>query len=51
MADAKRKSVERWLSKAERDLITARTILDNEPALTDVVCYHAQQCAEQSPSR
>lgn len=45
--DEKRKTVSRWLNRAEHDLYTARTMLgvDNPP--TDVVCFHCQQRAEK----
>jgi HEPN domain-containing protein len=45
--DEKRKTVSRWLDRAEHDLYTAGTMLrvDNPP--TDVVCFHCQQCAEK----
>ena len=48
MDELTRRAIERWIEKAERDLLTARTILREEPRLTDVVCYHCQQCAEKS---
>ena len=48
MDDATRGAVSRWLSKAEHDLVTARTMLGSVPPLTDVVCFHSQQCAEKA---
>jgi HEPN domain-containing protein len=48
MDELTRRAIERWIEKAERDLLTARTILREEPRLTDVVCYHCQQCAEKA---
>jgi HEPN domain-containing protein len=39
--------VNQWIIKAEHDLKTAKDeIITDEPA-TDVVCFHAQQCAEK----
>lgn len=39
--------VSRWLDKASRDLTTAQTVLSLEPPITDICCYHAQQCVEK----
>ena len=47
MDEAKRVVVQRWLSRAEHDLITARATLKTDPRVTDTVCFHAQQGAEK----
>ena len=47
MDDPKQTTIERWLLKAENDLKTARTMLKADPPVTDVVCFHAQQCVEK----
>jgi HEPN domain-containing protein len=40
--------VSRWVEKAERDLRLAELALAQaEPCPFDLVCYHAQQCAEK----
>jgi len=39
--------VEKWIAKAERDFVTASTILDKIPDFDDVICYHCQQAAEK----
>lgn len=40
--------VEEWIAKAEADLRAARLLLgDATPGQHDLVCYHAQQCAEK----
>lgn len=44
--DDKRLTIERWLIKADHDLLTAKTMLHVEGTM-DVVCFHAQQCAEK----
>ena len=37
-----------WVAKAENDLKTARQMLKlGEDCPTDIVCFHAQQCAEK----
>ncbi len=48
MDELTRQAIGRWIEKAERDLLTAQTIMREEPRLTDVVCYHSQQCAEKA---
>ncbi len=40
--------IDKWLLKAEHDLITADTLLNLKPFITDVACFHCQQCAEKS---
>lgn len=40
--------VQAWLKKAENDLNLSNLALDKaEPCPFDLVCYHAQQCAEK----
>ncbi len=48
MDKSRQTAIERWLEKAENDLKTARVMLATDPPVTDVVCFHAQQCAEKS---
>lgn len=40
-------TVRRWLTKAQHDLLTAKTMLGAELCPTEVVCFHCQQCAEK----
>jgi HEPN domain-containing protein len=40
--------VEAYLQKAERDLRTAVRMSEEGPEYADVVCFHAEQCAEKS---
>ncbi|MGD0091260.1 MAG: HEPN domain-containing protein [Planctomycetota bacterium] len=46
--DDKELTVRRWVTKAEHDLLTARTMLGTETPPADVVCFHCQQCAEKT---
>lgn len=40
--------VKGWINKAEHDLIAAQHMMKlAEQGLTDVVCFHSQQCAEK----
>lgn len=48
MDDAKQIEIKRWLIKADHDVKAADASLKLEPPLTDVACFHAQQCAEKS---
>ena len=41
-------TIERWMIKADRDLLTARTMIQLDDAPLDIVCFHSQQCAEKS---
>jgi HEPN domain-containing protein len=41
-------SVVRWIDKAEHDLLAAEhTMQLAESGLTDIICFHCQQCAEK----
>ncbi|PSR17388.1 hypothetical protein C8255_12935 [filamentous cyanobacterium CCP3] len=44
---AKSNLPEAWLAKAEADLQAAELLLNAANPLLDIVCYHAQQCAEK----
>lgn len=37
-----------WFGKARNDLLSARVVLESEYGITDVPCFHAQQCAEKA---
>ena len=42
------KQVARWTEKAEHDFVAAEhTLKIADQGLTDVVCFHCQQCAEK----
>jgi len=36
-----------WFAKAESDLRAAEIVIEREELLSDIACYHAQQCAEK----
>jgi HEPN domain-containing protein len=48
MTDAKAELVRSWLTKAWRDLTSARVLAASEPALLDTALYHCQQGAEKA---
>ena len=39
--------VNKWINKAERDLLTAERELSFEEPITDTVCFHCQQTVEK----
>ena len=42
------KEVRRWVEKAEHDVMAAEHAMElAEEGLTDIVCFHCQQCAEK----
>ena len=48
MTDAKAQLVYSWLTKAKRDLASARVLAANAPPLLDTAVYHCQQAAEKA---
>jgi HEPN domain-containing protein len=40
--------VESYLRKAERDLATAVRMSESGPDFADIICFHAEQCAEKA---
>jgi HEPN domain-containing protein len=47
MKDDERNYLEQWLKKAEHDLLAARVILDYQPIILDISCFHCQQAVEK----
>ncbi|MBI5637235.1 MAG: HEPN domain-containing protein [Nitrospinae bacterium] len=48
MDDDKRITIKRWFIKSEHDIKMAYAALLMADPLTDMACFHAQQCAEKS---
>jgi len=48
MNEAKRQLVRSWLTKAQRDLASARVLAASRPPLLDTAVYHGQQAAEKA---
>ena len=40
-----------WFGKARNDLLSARAVMESEYGITDVPCFHAQQCVEKALKR
>lgn len=36
--------VSQWITKAKRDLASAKKLITGEPRIFDTSCFHAQQC-------
>lgn len=36
-----------WIEKAEHDLIAAKLIIEHQPIILDVACFHCQQAVEK----
>jgi HEPN domain-containing protein len=47
MTEAEIKHLKQWLEKAEHDLIAAKLIIDNQPVILDIACFHCQQAVEK----
>ena len=39
--------VNKWINKAEKDLLTAERELSFEDPITDIICFHCQQTVEK----
>jgi HEPN domain-containing protein len=47
MTEAERKHLEQWIEKAEHDLIAAKLIIEHQPLILDIACFHCQQAVEK----
>ena len=45
--DDRHEAVRAWREKGDDDLRSARILLEADPPLTDIVCFHSQQAAEK----
>ena len=43
----RRDEVREWLQKAEKDLLSARILLEHEPPVLETSCFHCQQVVEK----
>lgn len=48
MDEATGAEVAAWLAKADRELASARRLLDGNPPYLDTAVYHCQQAAEKA---
>ncbi|TAM94503.1 MAG: HEPN domain-containing protein [Chitinophagaceae bacterium] len=47
MNDIDKELLKEWLEKAEHDLIAASMIIDINPIILDIACFHCQQAVEK----
>ncbi|HEY5462257.1 MAG TPA: HEPN domain-containing protein [Hanamia sp.] len=47
MTTEEKNYLEQWLQKAEHDLLAARLIIDYQPIILDISCFHCQQAVEK----
>jgi len=40
--------VREWLQKAEKDLLSARILLEHDPPVLETACFHCQQAVEKA---
>ena len=42
-----KETIQEWLDKAEEDWQALQILINVQPTLANVICFHAQQCAEK----
>ncbi len=47
MTIEERNYLEQWLEKAEHDLLAAQLIIEQQPLILDISCFHCQQAVEK----
>ena len=47
MTGSEMQYLKQWLEKADHDLIAAKLILDVQPTILDIACFHCQQAVEK----
>jgi len=47
MTEGEVKHLKQWLEKAEHDLIAAKLIIENQPIILLIACFHCQQAVEK----
>ncbi len=47
MTEAEIKHLNQWIEKAEHDAIAAKLIIEHEPVILDIACFHCQQAVEK----
>ena len=47
MTEAEKKHLNQWIEKAEHDLIAAKLIVEHQPLILDIACFHCQQAVEK----
>jgi HEPN domain-containing protein len=47
MTEAEKNHLFQWIEKAEHDLIAAKLIVEHQPLILDIACFHCQQAVEK----
>jgi HEPN domain-containing protein len=47
MTEAEQIHINQWIEKAEHDLIAAKLIVEHQPIILDIACFHCQQAVEK----
>jgi HEPN domain-containing protein len=47
MTDSDKEVILQWLQKAEHDLIAAEILIEANPIILDIACFHCQQAIEK----
>jgi HEPN domain-containing protein len=47
MTEAEKKHLDQWIEKAEHDLLAAKLIIEHQPLILDIACFHCQQAVEK----
>jgi HEPN domain-containing protein len=47
MTEAEKKHLDQWTEKAEHDLIAAKLVIEHQPLILDIACFHCQQAVEK----
>jgi len=47
MTEAEKRHLYQWIEKAEHDLIAAILIVEHQPLILDIACFHCQQAVEK----
>ncbi len=47
MTQEEKEILEQWLQKAAHDLIAAKILIETDPIILDIACFHCQQAIEK----
>jgi len=47
MTEAEINHLKQWIEKAEHDLIAAQLVIEHQPMILDIACFHCQQAVEK----
>jgi HEPN domain-containing protein len=47
MTENEKRHLNQWIEKAEHDVIAAKLIIEHQPIILDIACFHCQQAVEK----